>query len=77
MPGRIRASDLPPELRSKLVGRAARPAPVRTRPTIQDELSPRWRCYGCGAVFTAWAAAQRHANIPDHHRIQLDLEGDW
>jgi hypothetical protein len=78
MPGRIRADDLPAEVRRKIVGRALRHvAPARpARPTPDDDLPARWRCHNCGAVFTAWAPAQRHANSPGHRRIVLDLEGD-
>jgi hypothetical protein len=75
MPGRIRASDLPAELRRKLVGRAARPAPVRTRPTI-DALKPLWRCRGCGKVLTSQAAADRHGGAPEHRRIDSWLGTD-
>jgi hypothetical protein len=77
MPGRIRADDLPAEMRRKIVGRVVRLAPPSTnRPTPNDDLPARWRCHHCGAVFTAWAPAQRHANSPGHRRIVLDLEGD-
>jgi rubredoxin len=76
-PGRIRAEDLPPEVRRKLVGRAVRRAqPSTNRPTSHDDMPTRWRCRGCGKVFTAWAAAQRHGGAPQHRRIDLDLEGD-
>jgi hypothetical protein len=78
MPGRIRADDLPPEVRRKLAGRAVRCAPLSTnRPAADDDdLPPRWRCRGCGKRFTAWAAAQRHAGAPEHRRIELDLKGE-
>jgi hypothetical protein len=77
MPGRIRAADLPPELRRKLAGRAAHPAPVRTRPAI-DALKPLWRCRGCGKVLTSQAAADRHGGAPEHRRIDSWLgTEDW
>lgn len=34
---------------------------------------PRWRCHTCPAVFTAWAAAQRHADQTGHRRIEVIL----
>jgi rubredoxin len=77
MPGRIRADDLPAEIRRKLVGRARRSAPPAARSTPGDDIPPRWRCRGCGKVFTAWAAAQRHAGAPEHRRIEIDLKGEW
>jgi rubredoxin len=79
MPGRIRATDLPIEVRRKLLGRAIRPAPAskaRPRPEA-DDLAARWCCHNCGAVFTRWAAAQRHGNTPGHRRIILDLGDNW
>ena len=70
MPGRIRASDLPPSVRAKLVGRAARPAPARTRPASEPAApKPLWRCRGCGKVLTSQAAADRHGGAPEHRRI--------
>ena len=70
MPGRIRAADLPAELRRKLVGRVTRPAPARTRPTPPpDAVKPLWRCRGCGKVLTSQAAADRHGGAPEHRRI--------
>jgi hypothetical protein len=80
MPGRVRAEELSPKVRRQLLGRAAPPAPgqtTRPRPHHDgDDLAARWCCHNCGAVFTRWAAAQRHGNTPGHHRIILDLEGD-
>ena len=70
MPGRVNASDLPKSLRAKLVGRATRPAPPRTRSASHaDALKPLWRCGGCGKVLTSQAAADRHGGAPEHRRI--------
>jgi hypothetical protein len=30
-----------------------------------------YRCHTCGATFTAWAPAQRHAD--EHHHARLEL----
>lgn len=30
-----------------------------------------YRCHFCGAPFTAWAPAQRHADTERHHRLEL------
>lgn len=32
---------------------------------------PRFRCHTCGAEFTAWAKAERHADAEHHHRVDL------
>jgi len=29
-----------------------------------------WRCHRCGDVFTAWAAAERHADLERHPRLE-------
>lgn len=31
----------------------------------------RWRCHTCGATFTAWRTAERHADT--HHGARLDV----
>lgn len=73
MPGRIRAEDLPPAVRAKLAGREmGRLAPRSPRPA-SDDLPSRWRCHNCGAIFKAYAPAERHANTPGHRRIEFDL----
>jgi hypothetical protein len=33
----------------------------------------RYRCHACGAMFTAWATAQRHADGEHHHRVEVLL----
>jgi hypothetical protein len=33
--------------------------------------APTYRCHTCAATFTAWAAAERHADSERHHRIEL------
>ena len=47
----------------------------RSKPDA-DKTPPRWRCATCGAIFRAYAAAQRHADNAGHRRIITDLEGD-
>ena len=75
-PGRVNAADLPAGVQAKLVGRGERrvlpPRPPRPA-SPDDDLPARWRCHGCKAVFTAYAAAERHANTPGHRRIDFDL----
>lgn len=34
----------------------------------------RWRCHTCGETFTAYAAAQRHADTTGHRRLDAILE---
>lgn len=34
----------------------------------------RYRCHTCGAEFTAWAAAQRHADSHGGARLELVLD---
>ena len=79
-PGRVNAADLPAGVRAKLVGRGERrvlpPRPPRPTSPGGDDLPARWRCHNCGAVFTAYAPAERHANTPGHRRIIFDLDGD-
>lgn len=77
-PGRINAEDLTAAQRRKILGRAQRATPrraTRSRPE-PDTTGSRWRCFSCGAVFTRWAPAQRHATGTGHRRIIFDLEGD-
>ena len=38
---------------------------------------PRWRCNDCGELFSAWAAAERHADATGHHRLELLLGRYW
>lgn len=38
---------------------------------------PKWRCNDCGEVFTAWAAAERHSDGYDHHRLENLLGRYW
>jgi transposase-like protein len=33
----------------------------------------RWTCHTCGADFTAWAKAQRHADTHGGARLELDI----
>jgi hypothetical protein len=33
----------------------------------------RYRCRICGATFTTWATAERHADAEHHHRIEVIL----
>ena len=65
MPGRIRASDLPPSVRAKLVDRAPRPAPPRTRSTSQQH---QWFCLTCGLRERHEAAILRHCDTEHHYR---------
>lgn len=32
---------------------------------------PRYRCHTCGATFTAWALAERHADTHGGARIEV------
>lgn len=34
----------------------------------------RYRCNACGATFTTWAPAERHADVEHHHRVELTLD---
>jgi uncharacterized C2H2 Zn-finger protein len=72
MPGRVRIEYLPPEVAKRIVARAGRQKRVRGS-TRDDDRSERWRCHNCGAVFRAYAAAERHANQPGHRRIEFLL----
>ena len=66
MPGRIRAEDLPRSLRAKLVDRATRPAPPRTRSTSQP--APEWYCPRCGHRTRYLSAIERHCGDTGHYR---------
>jgi len=37
-------------------------------------MTGRYRCHTCGAVFAAWAPAERHADAERHHRMELILD---
>jgi hypothetical protein len=66
MTGRVRLDDLPAAVRARVVAQAH---PVDERATIARKERAtsaagglRWRCHRCGATFSAWAPAERHAN---------------
>jgi hypothetical protein len=69
MPGRVRYDDLPAEVRKRIAGRTGRARKARGSAPRRDR-SARFRCHDCGATFTAYAPAERHANAPGHRRIE-------
>ena len=74
-PGRIPIGELTAKQRRQILGRATRPAPVRTRPGPELDTPAQWRCFACGLVSTAYKPAERHADQNRHRRIVFDLEG--
>jgi hypothetical protein len=65
MPG-VSLNDLPPKVRARVVAHAEElAAGVANAPSralrIANHGTSRWRCAGCGVVFTQWAPAQRHS----------------
>ena len=66
MPGRIRAKDLPRSLRAKLVDRATRPAPPRTRSTSQPRTD--LVCVVCGRRERYLTTIERHCGDTGHYR---------
>lgn len=74
-PGRIRLEDLPAEVAHKIAGKTGRAQRVRGSTPKRDRSdrceAARWRCHNCGAIFTAYAPAERHTNRPGHRRIGL------
>jgi hypothetical protein len=79
----IRLDDLPPgRLRdaalAALAESPATSAPVRTSTAARARARPprgRYRCNTCGALESAYAPAQRHADAHGGARIEIMLEG--
>ena len=77
-PARIHARDLPKGvLDSALKAGQRRPdqevtarRPAKPAPPRPGEV-PRWRCTTCHSMFTAWAAAETHADDARHRRLEL------
>jgi hypothetical protein len=71
----IRLEDLPPAVRRRITASAGvelGPLPHRQ---AERKRATRglWRCHACGALFTAWAVAERHAHTERHVRIEVVL----
>lgn len=77
----IPISDLPPEIRRRLVQGNLPARRKKDRSVVsQRESRSRWLCKGragggCGEPFTTYAAMDRHMHATGHARFELELGG--
>lgn len=72
----MRFEDLPKAVQARVrAEHDVTPARTRTSQHAAPTAGGRWRCGtdGCPATFTQLAPAERHADLPGHHRIEVVL----